>query len=720
MKVGSNRRLASELGNMNWPRVEDLEPRLLLSSQTGYAPASPLPAYGPVAVTAADDAAAEIDSRIAGQTSSAALPLWSSMDEAGGQSFTWNANSWAAGLDFTCVSPWNDSIAGEPGNRGGTLISPCQIIFSKHYPFNVGDQISFVTADGQTVSRSIVAVNALADTDLAIGLLDSDVPAGITPASVLPADYATYFPSNGTEIPVARLNIARQAGVWDTTMVETQGASSVGTFDALAFTHPSADLEPTRAALSTTIINGDSGSPVFVILDNQPVLISLVTSGSDAEFWGPDISDYIGEIDQVMAAQAQAAGLDPSADQLSVLDLAGLGYAPAASGAAPASAPGTSHALDDPDPAPGEGQLSDIPTVYINSYAFELPNGQMTAGVPDAPIATVILEIPDLPDGTTGFADGDFDLESSNDGNTWTPVAFTASVLDSEEVTLTLDTPVSAEWLQITINATADTGMNTPYVVYCHNLPADFNGDGLVDVADYDIWASNVGATNATLQTGDANGDGLVDVADYDLWAANVGGQSTAPATPAPVSNLSATVANNPTVPNTEVDLTWTPADPTTSAPNAGYIVYVGTCCDGTDPNYSPDSYAVDTNANDAGFDVMGLTPNTEYYFQVVPYSYLGGLPTGNPGVVATTTLGGSVTIPANGVTEAVPSGGTIPAPTINLTLAPLSSDPGVASFDVYRSTTPGDLGGTPVATNVPAGSWSDTDPTLRRRDKIT
>ena len=47
--------------------------------------------------------------------------------------------------------------------------------------------------------------------------------------------------------------------------------------------------------------------------------------------------------------------------------------------------------------------------------------------------------------------------------------------------------------------------------------------DGLVDVADYNIWAANVGKTNALWTQGDLNGDGLVDVADYNIWAANVG-----------------------------------------------------------------------------------------------------------------------------------------------------------------------------------------------------
>jgi hypothetical protein len=66
-------------------------------------------------------------------------------------------------------------------------------------------------------------------------------------------------------------------------------------------------------------------------------------------------------------------------------------------------------------------------------------------------------------------------------------------------------------------------------------IPGDINGDGLVDVADYNIWAANVGATGANWFQGDLNGDGLVDVADYNIWAANVGKTS---ATPEPISMI--------------------------------------------------------------------------------------------------------------------------------------------------------------------------------------
>lgn len=52
----------------------------------------------------------------------------------------------------------------------------------------------------------------------------------------------------------------------------------------------------------------------------------------------------------------------------------------------------------------------------------------------------------------------------------------------------------------------------------------DFNGDGVVDAADYTVWRDNLGLlTGATLLDGDADGDGDVDAADYSLWRQGFG-----------------------------------------------------------------------------------------------------------------------------------------------------------------------------------------------------
>src|SRR5690606_30966986 len=48
-------------------------------------------------------------------------------------------------------------------------------------------------------------------------------------------------------------------------------------------------------------------------------------------------------------------------------------------------------------------------------------------------------------------------------------------------------------------------------------LAGDFNGNGVVDVADYVVWRNNLGADESILNGGGDN-SGSVDVGDYVLW----------------------------------------------------------------------------------------------------------------------------------------------------------------------------------------------------------
>ncbi|MEM1027817.1 MAG: PEP-CTERM sorting domain-containing protein [Planctomycetota bacterium] len=52
-------------------------------------------------------------------------------------------------------------------------------------------------------------------------------------------------------------------------------------------------------------------------------------------------------------------------------------------------------------------------------------------------------------------------------------------------------------------------------------LAGDYNGNGVVDAADYTVWADNFGSTAAL--AADGNGNGVVDAADYTIWADNFG-----------------------------------------------------------------------------------------------------------------------------------------------------------------------------------------------------
>jgi hypothetical protein len=53
--------------------------------------------------------------------------------------------------------------------------------------------------------------------------------------------------------------------------------------------------------------------------------------------------------------------------------------------------------------------------------------------------------------------------------------------------------------------------------------PADFNGNGRIDAADYIVWRNTLGGTVAHGTGADANGDGIVDDSDYSLWKASYG-----------------------------------------------------------------------------------------------------------------------------------------------------------------------------------------------------
>lgn len=54
------------------------------------------------------------------------------------------------------------------------------------------------------------------------------------------------------------------------------------------------------------------------------------------------------------------------------------------------------------------------------------------------------------------------------------------------------------------------------------DLPGDFNGDGLINTADYTVWRDNLNGSEALLGYR-GNGDSVVGPADYDLWAAKYG-----------------------------------------------------------------------------------------------------------------------------------------------------------------------------------------------------
>lgn len=69
----------------------------------------------------------------------------------------------------------------------------------------------------------------------------------------------------------------------------------------------------------------------------------------------------------------------------------------------------------------------------------------------------------------------------------------------------------------------AQIGEVEDYVLGLNFLFGDYNHNGKVDNADYNVWRNTVGQVVAPFTGADGNGDGTVNQADYSVWRANYG-----------------------------------------------------------------------------------------------------------------------------------------------------------------------------------------------------
>ncbi len=93
-------------------------------------------------------------------------------------------------------------------------------------------------------------------------------------------------------------------------------------------------------------------------------------------------------------------------------------------------------------------------------------------------------------------------------------------------------------WIEETIAA------NSPLTSII--LPGDFNGNGVVDAADFVEWRDSLGQSGANL-IADGNGDGVINLDDFSVWKSNFGavspsgaglaaGRAIGPAVPEPAA----------------------------------------------------------------------------------------------------------------------------------------------------------------------------------------
>jgi hypothetical protein len=222
----------------------------------------------------------QIDSRIAGLTDRA-VPIYLNPSDTLGV-YVRNSESWLADVDHTCIAAWN---TGEGTRRGGTLISPGHVIFAKHYPLSPGHSVRWVTADNVMIERTITATANAAGCDFTIGRLASDVPNTISFARALPTNLLSYITQSGNGACVVMTNQDRRLNVSQVANLNGQWFNEFPT-------------DPTRLAFFQSIVNGDSGSPMFLVI-NGALALAAITSGPGAGS-GDAIHQHIPAINAAM------------------------------------------------------------------------------------------------------------------------------------------------------------------------------------------------------------------------------------------------------------------------------------------------------------------------------------------------------------------------------------------------------------------------------------
>jgi hypothetical protein len=217
--------------------------------------------YAGVAGSARAAAIAAIDGRLAGAGSA---EYW--LTNSPPSSFARNPACWAADADFSGVVVSTGTGA---AYWHGTLITTQHVLQAKHAYNGVGSVKRFRGRSGTNYVRTITAIYT-AGGDFTIGKLSAPLPPGdVKVYPVMPANYATYFPSGFNSIPAMIYNQNGRAAVCVMMRPDFIG-------------QPGSELRKDYWELP---YGGDSGRPCFLWIGNELALMflfSAATSGNNS------------------------------------------------------------------------------------------------------------------------------------------------------------------------------------------------------------------------------------------------------------------------------------------------------------------------------------------------------------------------------------------------------------------------------------------------------
>lgn len=237
---------------------------------------------GSVAESAWDSVLALVSGKTAGDATQ--LRYSSATYSSSSPAATPNANAFCAALDTSWISFLKKQGASAETYQGPALLIHERLaLISSHVrlPTGAGNIYMWRKPDGSFVTRYATAESALIGSDTRILLLDSAVT-GITPIKTLPASWTAKIPEIA---PGAGFNsaacipaITKDAHKADESSADYFNINGVGPstssdrFDMGVFS--TSGLGETLKQFQDTVIGGDSGGPIFVLLGSEMALMS--------------------------------------------------------------------------------------------------------------------------------------------------------------------------------------------------------------------------------------------------------------------------------------------------------------------------------------------------------------------------------------------------------------------------------------------------------------
>jgi hypothetical protein len=225
------------------------------------------------------------------------MRLFTSQDHAT-PAYTRNTDCWAAVhvQALTAISPWNSDASFQ---KAGILVSPRHVVFATHYHPADGSTIRFVQADNTVVTRTLTGVVDLTVTDtyfpdITIAKLDSDVPAGISFAKVLPAGFEAKLPADiqPERIPCAATDQEEKLIVVDVSTLPSDN-------DVTSYCAMQVPVSALRLNFNEGLVGGDSGNPAFWFIGSDLVLLTMWTGAQNGGY-GTSVAAFRSEVNAAM------------------------------------------------------------------------------------------------------------------------------------------------------------------------------------------------------------------------------------------------------------------------------------------------------------------------------------------------------------------------------------------------------------------------------------